>query len=494
MSPVFEAYRDLLKRYTAHFGSAWARRRELESPQRLSHELQFLPAALSLQETPLHPAPRITMGLILSFGALALLWAILGRVDIVATATGKIIPGDRTKVIQPMETAVVQAIHVRDGQQVKAGELLIELDATVAQADTDRTRIDLNQERLNVARLRAVLAAMSSGESPVLKDPLHGADLIRFEAAQHQAMAQHLEYRMRFEQLNAQLTQHEAERRSARENSQKLEQTLPIATTRANDYRDLLAKDYVARHEYLEREQARIEIERDLAASHAKLGETDAVLLATRRQQQVLTAETQRTLLDALHEAEQKVAELEQDFIKTEGRRGLLKLTAPVDGTVQQLAVHTVGGVVVPAQLLMVIVPQANQLEVEAFVQNKDIGFVNVGQEAQIKVETFSFTKYGIIHGTVSNVSNDAIQEDARQATSPHEAVNSANSDNPSRGSPVYAARIKMTGSTMKVEGKKVNLSPGMAVTVEIKTGKRRLIEYFLSPLMQYKDESLRER
>lgn len=161
----------------------------------------------------------------------------------------------------------------------------------------------------------------------------------------------------------------------------------------------------------------------------------------------------------------------------------------------QQLAIHTIGGVVTPAQQLMVVVPKGNTLEVEAFVQNKDIGFVNAGQEAQIKIETFSFTKYGTIHGEVLNVSSDAIQQDNKPQTQPQNNSSfTANDSDKASGGLVYAARVKLEKSTMQVEGKTINLTPGMAVTVEIKTGKRRLIEYFLSPLIQYKDESLRER
>jgi len=266
---------------------------------------------------------------------------------------------------------------------------------------------------------------------------------------------------------------------------------LPIASQRAADYHDLLDKNFIARHDYLEKEQTRIEMERDLAAERAKLAELDAVLLTTRRQKDTLIAETRRTQLDQLHEARQKAAELQQELIKAEDRRDLLTLTAPVAGTVQQLAVHTIGGVVTPAQQLLVIVPKENRLEVEAFVQNRDIGFVNAGQGAQIKVETFPFTKYGTIDGDVLSVSNDAIQEDSRN---PQQEGNGAGTGNSENRSLVYVARIRMHQSSIQVENKRVNLTPGMAVTVEIKTGKRRLIEYFLSPLLQYKQESLRER
>lgn len=497
MSPRWEAIQELLQRYAAHFSFAWTRRAEMDPPQRLTHEVQFLPAALSLQEAPVHPAPRIAMQLIIGFAVVALIWAIFGKVDIVATASGKIIPNDRIKIIQPLETALVKAISVRDGQSVKAGDLLVELDATVAQADTDRTRVDWQQAQLDSARAKAMLDALNSTFNnagiATMNDPLNGVAPERFTAAQRFLAGQYSEYRSKFQQLNAELAQHEAERHATLEQKHKLEQTLPIAVQRASDFKDLLDKNYVGRHEYLDKEQARIEMERDLAGAQAKLAELDAVMLTTKRQKEALTAETQRAQFDQLHEAEQKMASYQQEFIKATGRREAMTLTAPVDGTVQQLAIHTIGGVVTPAQQLMVIVPKQNALEVEAFVQNKDIGFVNAGQEAHVKVETFPFTKYGTINGTVLYVSSDAVQDDQQKTQSNDTKQNSAdNRDKPS--GLVYSARVQLEKSTMQVEGKTINLTPGMAVTVEIKTGKRRLIEYFLSPLMQYKDESLRER
>lgn len=496
MNLQWDAMRELLQRYSAHFKFAWANRAAMEPPQRLMHELQFLPASLSLQETPVHPAPRVFTYLILGFATLTLLWAIFGKVDIVATASGKIVPNDRIKVIQPLETAVVKAIHVRDGQSVKAGDVLIELNATMAQADTDRTRSDWEQAQLDAARARAMLDALSHSKPTVsMSDPLNGILPERFHAAQGFLEGQYAEYRSKVQQLSAQMNQHQAERNAVIEQQQKLIQTLPIAEQRAADLKDLLDKNYVGRHEYLEKEQMRIEMQRDLAAANAKLTELDAVILVTQRQREALTAETRRMQYDLLHEAEQKLASFQQEFIKANDRREAMTLIAPVDGTVQQLAIHTVGGVVTPAQQLLVVVPKDNQLEVEAFVQNKDIGFVNAGQNAQVKIETFPFTKYGTIDGTVLHVSSDAIQQD-NKPSSPQQnnASSNAGENNNASGGLAYAARVKLEKSTMQIEDKTINLTPGMAVTVEIKTGKRRLIEYFLSPLMQYKDESLRER
>lgn len=464
---------DLLRRYARVLRHAWNERKQMDAAQRRSHEAEFLPAALALRDTPLHPAPRIAMGLIMLFAAIAALWAMFGNIDIVASAQGKLIPDDRSKIIQPMEIASVLAIHVRDGQRVAAGDLLIELDATQARADSMRIQQDWLAGRLEAALARALLTSLDTPLPPRLKLDFD-VEPSRLAAEQRQLDGRHGELRAKLEQLDAEITQRAAELRSTGELVEKLAQTAPIARQRAQDYKDLLEKNFISRHGYLEREQTRIEQERDLAAQQAKQEEIRAALLAIQRQRIALIAETRRVTLDSLNQAEQKVGSLAQEKVKAEDRGRLLRLTAPVDGTVQQLAVHTVGGVVTPAQPLMVIVPGDNPLEVEAFVANKDIGFVRNDQVAEIKVETFPFTKYGTLPGKVMQVSGDAIQDEKRGL--------------------VYAARVKLEKATLNVDGKTVNLSPGMAVTVEIKTGKRRVIEYFLSPLLQYGDESLRER
>lgn len=473
MRPHLAATRNLLGRYTQVLRHAWSERKRLDGPARRGHEAEFLPAALALSETPLHPAPRIAMGLIVLFALFALLWAIFGDIDIVASAQGKLIPDDRTKIIQPMETAAVRAIHVKDGQRVAAGDLLIELDATVARADSARIAADLESAKLEAARARALLAALDSGRKPELEALPHVAPTHLAEA-QRLLEGQFWELRAKLDQLGAEIARREAEWRSTHELVVKLAQTVPIARQRARDYQDLLEKNFVSRHGFLEKEQERIEQEGDLATQQAKQEEIKAALEEGKKQRATLVAETRRATLDTLNQAEQQAAGLSQELLKAEHRDQAMRLVAPVGGTVQQLAVHTVGGVVTPAQALMVIVPADNSLEVEAFIENRDIGFVHAGQEAEVKVETFPFTKYGTVPARVIHVSDDAIQDERRGL--------------------VYAARVKLSRVDLNVDGKQVNLTPGMAVTAEIKTGKRRVIEYFLSPLMQYGDESLRER
>jgi len=224
--------------------------------------------------------------------------------------------------------------------------------------------------------------------------------------------------------------------------------------------------------------------------------ETEAAVATITETRAQAVAEFRRTINDELVKAEQKAGGLVQDLIKAEQRTKLQALTAPEDGVVQQLAIHTVGGVVTPAQTLLVIVPVDSHLEIEAMVSNRDIGFVHAGQEAEIKVETFTFTRYGLLHGRVLHVSQDAITRDKAQekSNSKPPGPESASTSEPKGEELVYAARVSLDRKQMRIEDKLVNLSPGMAVTVEIKTGSRTIINYLLSPLLRYKQESLRER
>jgi hemolysin D len=473
-----QALRDLLTRYGAVLAHAWRHRREMDAPARLPHEARFLPATLALQETPVHPAPRVAMGLILLFALLALLWAVFGHVDVVATAAGKIVPDSRSKVVQPQETGTIVAIRVRDGQVVRAGDHLIELDATMARADVERLRSDLLAASLDAVRHRVLLAAQDVRQAPergtVQAALAEDLDPQRLEAEHRLVAGAYAAYVSALEQLDAEIIRREAERRATQAVVEKLRQTLPIAEQRARDYRDLMDRRFVSRHGYLDLEQARIEQERDLAAQQEKLAEIAASRVEAERQKARIVAETRREWLDRLQAAEERAAALSQELLKAESRDRLMRLTAPVDGRVQQLAVHTLGGVVTPAQPLMVIVPLDNPLEVEALVPNKDIGFVHAGQEVEVKVETFPFTRYGTIAGEVLDVSSDAVQDE--------------------KFGLVFTARVSLAHDTLKIDGRTVRVSPGMAVIVEVKTGTRRLIEFFLGPLLRYADESLRER
>lgn len=473
---IAQATLDLLGRYRRVFSAAWRVRDTLNPLKRGALEREFLPAALELQDTPPSPLPRVILWTLLAAFVVALLWAIFGRIDTVATARGKIIPSTRTQVIQPIETAVVRRIHVMDGQKVQAGELLIELDATTAGAEDAQAREAWTAARLQAARARALLAALNRTtiqSRPVLP-ALDDIPIERHRAEAELLARQADEHHTRLLSFNSELARAQAEQAATRELVAKLEATLPIARRREADYKGLVDRAFVSQHGYLEREQARIETERDLAYHQAKVVELDQAIAQARATRAAWQAEFVRGITAELTEAEQKAASLEAEVAKTENKSRLMRLTAPVAGTVQQLVVHTEGGVVTPAQPLMAVVPDDYSAEVEAVLENKDVGFVKLGQRAEIKIETFPFTRYGTIPADVSFISNDAVNDEQRGL--------------------VFPVRLKLARSTLQVDERAVNLAAGMAVTAEIKTGRRRVIEYFLSPVLQTVDESLGER
>jgi hemolysin D len=464
-----------------------------EVVRRREHELQFLPAALEIVETPPSPIGRAIGATVIALFCLALAWTYFGTVDIVATATGKIIPSGRTKVVQPFEIGVVRAIHVHDGQNVKAGEVLIELDPTMTEAERDHLKSDFVAAELEVARLRA---ALSTRVDP-FEDfhPPEGASPALIEMNRQYLLSEVAEHQRKLAAIDRQLRQKEAERDTITAAIGKLEATIPVLTQRVDIRKYLYEKDLGSKITYLTEYQDLVGMQQEVLVQKSKYQEADASVAALAETRAQTAAEYRRTRFEELAKAEQKTAGLTQDLIKAEQRTKLQALTAPVDGVVQQLAVHTVGGVVTPGQALLAVVPRDSHLEIEAMVSNRDIGFVHAGQQAEVKVDTFSFTRYGLLHGEVINVSQDAITRDRPNDKSNDRTPGAETSSSEPKGQEMnYSARVSLDRTQMQIEDKLVNLTPGMAVTVEIKTGSRRIISYLMSPLVRYKQEMLRER
>jgi len=432
------------------------------------HSTEFLPAVLEIQQAPPSPIGRAILWTIMAVFASGVLWAILGWIDIVATAQGKIIPNGYSKVIQPYESGVITAIHVQDGQFVKRGDILIELDPTMNRADQHRALNEYSAAKVDAARLRALIAGQSTFEPPPDSDPqqvLLQRQLLRDQVAEYQARvgtAQHL------------INQRQAALGQTRENIRRLEATVPMGEELAETIKQLLDQNAATKLEFIQAEQQRIDKTQELAGQRKKLLQDQSALSETESNYRAFVSEFQQTKQAELSALETKASLLTHDVTKAGQKADLQRLAAPIDGVVQQLAVHTVGGVVTPAQDLLIVVPQDNPMEVVAQVENKDVGFVKNGQIVEIKVETFPFTLYGTIPGKVLSLSDDAALIE--------------------KAGLVYPIRVSMDRSTISVEGRQVNLSPGMAVTVEIKTGQRRVIEYLLSPLLRSVKESFRER
>jgi len=463
------------------------------SSGRRANELAFLPAALEIAETPPSPVGRAIGATIILLFCVAVTWAWAGTTDIVAATTGKIVPSGRTKVIQPFETGVVRSIRVQDGQAVKAGDVLIELDPTVNAAERDHLHNDLLAEQLNIARLHAALAG--ADDPTAAFHPPAGAGAALISAQRQLLLNQVTEHRARIASLARQQAQKEAEQGTIVATIHKLEATIPVIQQRVDIRKTLMDKELGSKLTYFEIFQLLVEQQEDLGVRKSHLREAEAAAAAIRETRGQAEAEYRRTLSDELAKAEQKASGLAQDLIKAEQKTKLQLLASPVDGVVQQLAIHTVGGVVTPAQALLAVVPSDSRLEIEAMISNRDIGFVHAGQEAEIKIDTFSFTRYGLLRGTVLTVSQDAVIRDRRQDRADDRALGTQNDTSEPKGQELnYSARISLDRTRMQIDDRVVDLSPGMAATVEIKTGSRTILSYLLSPLLRYRQEALHER
>ncbi len=473
--------------------AAWREdRARPKHPRRRRDELEFLPAAIEILETPASPAARAIAWTIMALFVFAIAWASIGKVDVVAVAQGRIVPAGRSKIVQPLEAGVVRAIHVEDGQSVRAGQVLIELDATATEADRRRLAADLAGARLDASRLRA---ALREDPEAAFTPPAAAAPL-QIQLSRALLASQLGEYHAKLASLDQQVAQKRAELTGVEANIVKLERTLPLVREQARARKELAERGVYSRLSAMDTEQKAIEQEQDLAVAHASREEATAAITSLQRQRAEAEAEFRKTTLLALADAEQHVANDTQDLAKADERNELQTLTAPIDGVVQQLAIHTVGGVVTPAEQLLVIVPKGGALEVEATILNRDIGFIRPGQEARIKLEPFPFTRYGTISGRVRSVSHDAVQ-DQSQAAPTGEAPTQAQSEAQHPGQRlglVYPARISLERTVINIDGNPTPLGAGMAVTVEIKTDRRRIIEYLLSPLLRYRQDSLHER
>jgi hemolysin D len=468
----FQALVDLLRRYAAVWRAGWAVRHELDAPHKLDYELAFQPAHLELIETPVHPAPRFTAHAILTLTIVVLVFCLFAKLDIVATAKGKLVPNVRVKVIQPAVTGVVREIVVRDGEQVEAGHLLMKLDTTQAAADADKANSAKLDAALAVARAQALLDAQQHDRLPKVAT-VEGATSARQQDAQRFAEGAWHEYQDKFNAAAAELAKRHAELDSTRQEIAKLEATAPLARKQANEYKALSADRYVAESDYLDKEQTALGQEHELAAQRSHANEFAAGIAGQRAQVQATASEFRRNQLDALEKASEQLTQSRNDETKAKTREALLSLTAPVAGTVQQLAVHTLGGVVTTAQSLMEIVPN-DALEADVTVENKDVGFVKVSQRVAIKLEAFPYTRYGMIEGDVTELSNDAVQ-DKKQGL-------------------VFTAHVRLKTNRMWIDDRWIALTPGMAVTAEIKTGKQTVAQYLLGPLIEGAQESMHER
>ena len=452
-------------------------------------ERQFLPAALEVIETPPSPTGRAMGLLIVLFFSVAVAWSFLGRVDELATAPGRVLPAGEVKVIQPLDPGIVRAIRVQDGDHVAAGQVLIELDPTQTSADSERASEDLTQAQLDVARLTALKIAAETGGAPHFVAPA-GAASDRVEEAQAGMQAQYDQQASKIADLTQQITEKDAEAAEVGTERAKITAELPMLENKEQIHRQLTEQGYGTSLAYLDAQQQVIEARHELDAQVQRGSQAEAGKLALERQRDGARSEYVANVFSDLRKAQEQVSELSQELIKAKDKSAETELRSPISGVVDQMAVHTLNGVVTPAEHLMIVVPDNQNLMVEAQLANRDVGFVHVGQSVKVKVETFNFTRYGLLEGQVVGVSHDVIVPDERQTPSDPTSSPLGRQSAP----PTYVARIALSTTSMMIDGRREDLRPGMSVTAEIKTGDRTIIDYLLSPLKRRTQESMHER
>lgn len=498
MSIVAERFPNLT-RHLSVLRESWRAQNAADKAFKPRSEHEFLPAALEIMEKPPSPGLKWLLRLICLLLVLALIWSIVGKVDVVATASGKTVPAGNVKVIQPIEIGSVRAIHVKNGQFVRAGDLLIELDPTMAGADEAQTEQTLLTARIAKARSEALIAHLN-GRPAIFASP-EGTPPEIAQTEQAFISSATAQFDAQRASLRQQRAENSAELQAANAEIAKLKEALPYIDQQVQARADLAERGFYSKLQLLEYEQLRAEHVRNIevqqankARAQASIGRLDADLAS-------LSADFRKNAISQMAEASDQEVLADEELAKATKRSEYQQLRAPVDGVVQQLAISTLGGVVQPAQALLVIVPCSEAgvgtqsceggISVEAFIQNKDIGFIKSGQEVAVKLETFNFTDYGTVTGVVDTISRDSVdlgQSNAQNAIDQGQG-------SPTQG-PVYTTKIVLRCNTNDLEKSQLcdNIKPGMNVQAEIKTGQRRIIQYLLSPISQTVSEAGRER
>lgn len=428
---------------------------------------------------------RIVLRSISVLVLLLIVWAAFGQLDIIATAEGKLVPQTLVKIVQPAEAGIVRQLLVNEGDTVKAGQVLARLDTTLARADKSSISNDLQTQQMQVRRIEAELT-----DQPML--PKAGDDPKLYAQVQSQYSAHRRAYLDSLDQEKALLAKAGHERKSASEILNKLEQTLPTYKKSAEAFAKLEKDGFMGGLAAAEKQREALEKTKDLDAQQATVAALNATIAAQQKRINQLQSTYKSELQKELADIQARISQLQPNLDKTTYREGLMELRAPQDGVVKDLATTTVGAVVQPGTVVMTLVPKGEKLFADVNIKNEDVGFVQVGQSAQIKLAAYPFQKYGMLIGKVIHVSADATE--LKQANSMTDAAEPSNAG-VKTGMLTYKARIKLDQQNLQdQQGAALHTTPGMQVVAEINQGKRTVLEYLLSPVQKAVKEAGRER
>ena len=442
--------------------------------------LDFAPAILRAQHENATPLPRIVLYIALALFGVMLAWACFGRLDIIAVAQGKLIPSSYVKIVQPAESGVLREILVGDGQEVKAGQVLLRMDTQVTDADQATVETDLLLRRLQLRRIESEMAGVAFAAQPGERP-----DLIQQVSAQ--ALANRRAYESQLESERAALAKSEQDLRAAMDMESRLKQTVPIYQETEAAHQNLAKEGFISRLALLDKTRERIEKEQELKAQTHQVASLHAGIEQSRKRLAQITSTYRQQLQNERSEANGQRLKLEQESGKQAYRRNLMELRAPQDGIVKDLATHTAGTVVSPGTILLSLVPRNDPVKAEVWVTNEDAGWVEVNQKVKVKLTAFPFNKYGMVNGYVEYVSPDAAElpdtrERDRKDTREHVMPPSG-----------FRALVVLDSPYLERDGKKFQVTAGMVVSAEVNLGSRTVMEYLLSPVEKVSREAGRE-
>lgn len=454
----------------------WRERGKL-ADRSMSDDLRsFLPPALEILEKPPHPAAGWLLRVMVSIIVAAAAWSVLGKVDVISVAEGKIIPAGKVRAVQPYAHGMVAAILVREGEKVKAGQVLIELDGAQTRAEEARLSSERKEAEAKRSRRLVLIELLRRPPDELIADGEITGHLV-LEGDMKNGLLLLEEYRAIRSQrqaLESQVKERRAELAANQVAIAKFAENTPLAKKRLEALDSLHQKGMVGLIDFMSAQAYYNDQVFGLKEANSRSEQLLAGIDSAERQLSAQIAQSLASALDELDTLATRLEAIEQELNKARDLLAKQSLYAPVNGTVKGLLVNTIGGVVTPAEVLMEIVPNDETLEVEAFLGNQDVGYVRAGQAAEIKVATYPFTKYGVIEAEVAHVAEDATVDENMGL--------------------VYRVRLVLAKNAIMVDGKEMPLMPGMAVSAEIATDKRRIIEFVLAPLLRMKDESFRER
>ena len=442
----------------------------------------FAPPLLRIQEKPPPPLAGWMLRLLLALLAAVLAWAALGRLDIVAVADGKLVPASYLKIVQPAEQGIVKQILVKEGEAVKAGQVLIRMDAVLTEADVKAIQSEYYNKRIALRRIESQLSG-----KPLSTENSDPADLFAQVEAQYAANVRAYENALAQERSLLDKARHDLA--AARETRVKLEQVLPHYREQERAFEKLAKDGFAGRILATDKARERIEKEQDLRTQDSVIGSNEALIAQSERKIAQIAADYRRGLQTERVEVAAQFEKARQELAKHEHRQQLLELRAPAEGTVKDLATHTAGTVAAPGTILMTLVPKDETLIAEVWVGNQDVGFVRPGQEVKLKLAPFQFQKYGMVEGTV-----DQLSADATEAPSPNTRSDALTGRDRPMGPLAYRALVRLKAQEIDTDGARYRLAPGMQVAAEIHLGTRSVLEYVLSPVQKAWHEAGRER